>query len=84
MNVSLWVRNADPFGVKTLFDLTRKIPVDGPIITGLDPGAAEQIDRRVGQFIYVDREGGLVEDQRMLGGDLVEDIDSVLDIVIVT
>ena len=55
INVHIPLRkwNTDPFGVKPFFDLAREIPVDGPIILGLDPRATEQIDGRIGQFIDV-------------------------------
>ena len=57
--------------------------MDGPVVLGLDPGAAEQVDGRIGQFIDVDRDRRLVEDQLVLAGDFHQHIGGVLDIVAV-
>ena len=65
MNVLLGERNGYVLGVEPLFDGACHIPIDGPVIFGLDPGPTDEIDRRIGQLVQSDHGLGFVENQFM-------------------
>lgn len=55
-----------------VFHRTRDIPVHSPIIRCLNPGAADEIDRGVGQFVHLDIRFGILKYKLVVVCDLFE------------
>ena len=70
VNVTLRKGETDSLGVESFPDLVRQIPVDAPVVTGLDPRPAEQIDGRIRQLVDTNVQCRLVQNKSVLACNL--------------
>lgn len=83
MYIGLWVGDADACGVEFLFYALGDVPVDGPVIGGGGPWAADEIDGRIRKFVHVDGRFWLIENEFVFRDDALKDCLSFFGIIVV-
>ena len=74
MDITLGIRNGDAGTVKFLLDGLHQVPVDRPVVLGVCPWTADQVHGRVGEFVDTDVDGWILENQRVVINDLLQDV----------
>jgi len=72
VDVALREWNGYPGSVESLYRGIGHIPVDRPVIAGVDPRAADYVDGRIAEAVQFNGQRRIREDQRVAGNDLSE------------
>ena len=73
MDILLRIGNGDTLLIELFLHLVSEVPVDGPVIIGLDPWPTHEVHGGVGQLVDADDRFGVIEHQLVVANHLLQD-----------
>ena len=83
MHILLRIGHTDPLSIETFLDFLCNVPIHIPVIIAFGPGPTDEVDRGIGQSMYFYRWCRIFQHHGMIGHDVIENRQSLIDVVVI-